>query len=318
MMPPQFQGNPTGSQALDEVSPATGAVNYWAPLPPYVGSRTTLLAYDDGAPAFDGSGTAWMIATATTFSGAQSHYLVRYTPGPSTSKLVKLPSSCSSPHDITAASDGSVWLSCNSAKAIRVTPSGATRTVSLSHVATLGSLATAKSGIMWGLGYNSSHAPIGLVRITSGGREAYYATPHGITARGVAGNGSSRVIETASCGSTICFESVSSIGRLSHVATAPGRVSASYGPTMDASGNVWLLARGTAAKTGQYFLKLTARNKTAVYAFALPDCSGAQLSIAGSTAGSADGSVWAESVTNCTSIGNTETAYAGGMVRFKP
>ncbi len=270
MDPPQFQGNPTGSQALDEVSPTTGAVNYWAPLPPYVGSRTTLLAYDDGAPAFDGSGNAWMIATATTFSGAQSRYLVRYTPGPSTSKLVKLPAACSSPHGVTAAGDGSVWLSCNSAKALRVTPSGALRGVGLSHVATLGSCAAAKSGTRWAIGYNSSHAPIGLVRITSGGGEAYYATPRGITARGVAGDGSSRVIETASCGSSICFESVSASGKLSHVATAPGRVSGSYGPSMDASGNVWLLARGTAAKTGQYFLKLTSGNKTAAYSFSLP------------------------------------------------
>ena len=248
MMPPEFQGNPTGSQALDEVSPTTGAVNYWAPLPPYVGSKTTLLAYDNGAPAFDGSGNAWMIATATTFSGAQSHYLVRYTPGPSTSRIVKLPSACSSPHDITAAGDGSVWLSCNSAKAIRVTDSGAMRTFGLSHVATLGSLAAGASGSMWAVGYNSSHSPIGLVRITSGGGEAYYATPRGITARGVAGDGKGRVIETASCGSSICFESVSSSGKLSHVATAPGRVSGSSGPAMDASGNVWLLVHGSAVQ----------------------------------------------------------------------
>jgi hypothetical protein len=300
------------------VNPTTGVVNYYAPLPPSVGSKTTLLAYDDGAPAFDGSGNAWMIATATTFSGAQSRYLVRYTPGPSTSKLVKLPSTCSSPHGVTAAGDGSVWLSCNSAKAIRVTPSGALRVVGLSRVATLGSFAAAKSGIMWAIGYNSSHAPIGLVRVTSGGGQAYYATPRGITARGVAGDGSSRVIETASCGSSVCFESVSSSGRLSHVATAPGRVSGSYGPTMDASGNVWLLARGTASKTGQYFLKLTSGNKTAAYSFSLPGCGGAPLSIAGSPTGTADGSVWAESVTNCTSIGNTQTAYVGGVVRFVP
>jgi hypothetical protein len=318
MMPPEFQGNPTGSQALDEVSPTTGAVNYWAPLPPYVGSKTTLLAYDDGAPAFDGSGNAWMIATATTFSGAQSHYLVRYSPGPSTSRIVKLPSACSSPHDITAAGDGSVWLSCNSAKAIRVTDSGAMRTVGLSHVATLGSLAAGASGSMWAIGDNSSHSPIGLVRITSGGAEAYYATPHGITARGVSGDGKGRVIETASCGATVCFESVSSGGKLSHVATAPDKVSGSYGPAMDASGNVWLLVRGSWSKTGQYFLRLTSGNKAQAYAFSLPDCGGAKLSIAGNPAGSADGSVWAESVTNCTSIGNTKTAYAGGMLRFKP
>ena len=91
MMPPQWQGNPTGSQALDAVNPTTGVVNYYAPLPPSVGSKTTLLAYDDGAPAFDGSGNAWMVATATTFSGARSHYLVRYTPGPSTSPHLPAP-----------------------------------------------------------------------------------------------------------------------------------------------------------------------------------------------------------------------------------
>ena len=63
---------------------------------------------------------------------------------------------------------------------------------------------------------------------------------------------------------------------LPSICQQPGRVSGSYGPTMDASGNVWLLARGTAAKTGQYFLKLTSGNKTAVYSFSLPDCGGAQ------------------------------------------
>jgi hypothetical protein len=318
MMPPEFQGNPTGSQALDEVNPTTGAVNYWAPLPPSVGNATTLLAYDHGAPAFDGSGNAWMIATATTFSGGQSYYLVRYTPGPSTSHIVKLPSSCSAPHDITAAGDGSVWLSCNSAKAIRVIDSGALRVISLSHVATLGSLAAGPSGSMWAVGYNSSHAAIGLVRITAGGAEAYHATPRGITARGVAGDGSARVIETVASGSSILFESVSSSGKLSHVATAPGKVSAAYGPAMDASGNVWLLMRGSWSKTGQYFLRLTKANKVQAYAFSLPDCGGAKLSIAGNPAGSANGSVWAESDTSCTSIGTTKTAYVGGVLRLTP
>jgi hypothetical protein len=318
MMPPEFQGNPTGSQALDEVNPTTGAVNYWAPLPPSVGNATTLLAYDHGAPAFDGNGNAWMIATATTFSGGQSNYLVRYTPGPSTSHIVKLPSSCSAPHDITAAGDGSVWLSCNSAKAIRVIDSGALRVISLSHVATLGSLAAGPSGSMWAVGYNSSHAAIGLVRITAGGAEAYHATPRGITARGVAGDGSARVIETVASGSSILFESVSSTGKLSHVATAPGKVSAAYGPAMDASGNVWLLMRGSWSKTGQYFLRLTKANKVQAYAFSLPDCGGAKLSIAGNPAGSANGSVWAESDTSCTSIGTTKTAYVGGVLRLTP
>jgi len=316
--PPQFQGKIAGSQALDEVSPATGAVNYWAPLPPDVGNENTLLAYDDGPPAFDGSGNAWMIATSTTFAGAVSHYLVRYTPGPSTSRIFKLAAACSSPHDITAAGNGVVWLACNSARAIRVTASGAAATFGLSRVATLGSLAAGPSGSMWAIGYNSAHSPIGLVRITSGGREAYYATPRGITARSVAGDGKGRVIETASCGSSICFESVSSAGKLSRVATAPGRVTGSSGSSMTASGVVWLLVHGSAAKTGQYFLRLTSGNKVQVYSFALADCGGALLSIAGNPAGTPDGSVWAESTTNCTSIGNTETAYVGGVLRYNP
>jgi hypothetical protein len=318
MIPLEFQGSPLGSEAIDSITPTSGVVNYWAPLPPYASGKTTPLAYDDGPPTFDTDGNAWMIANATTLSGAVTYYLVRYTPGPSTHLIVKLPSSCSAPHDITAASDGSAWLSCNSAKAMRVTNGGALRTFSLSHVATLGSFAAAKSGTMWAIGYNSSHSPVGLVRLTSGGGEAYYATPRGITARGIAGDASARLIETAACGASVCFESVSSSGKLTHVATAPGKVSASYGPAMDASGNVWLLVRGSAAKTGQYFLKLTSGNKTAVYSFSLPDCGGGDLSIAGDPAGSADGSVWAESVSSCTSIGNTETAYVGGVIRFKP
>ncbi len=270
-----------------------------------------------GRPAFDGSGNAWMIATSTTFSGTVSHYLVRYTPGPSSRRFFKLASNCSSPHDITAAGNGVVWLACNSAKAIRVTSSGAMRTFGLSRVATLGSLAAGPSGAMWAVGYNSSHSATGLVRLTSSGGEAYYGTPRGITARGVAGDGSSRVIETAGCGSSICFESVSSSGRLSHVGTAPGRVTGSSGPSMDTGGNVWLLVRGSAAGTGQYFLKLTSGNRTQAYQFSVPGC-GTLLSIAGNPAGTTDGSAWAESVTNCTSIGNTQSAYVGGLVRLRP
>ena len=318
MMPPEFQGNPTGSEALDEVNPANGKVNYWAPLPPYVGSKTTLLAYDDGPPAFDIDANAWMVATATTFGGASSRYLVRYTPGPSTSRFFKAPAACTTPHDITSGlGDGSVWLACNSAKAVRITASGAMRTVSLAHVSTIGSLAAGAGGTMWAIGYNSKHSPIGLVRLTSGGREAYYATPRGIAARGVAGDGKGRVVETASCGSSVCFELVSSAGKLSHIGTAPGKVSASFGPTMDINGNVWLLMRGTASKTGQYFLRLSSGSKITTYAFSVADCGGAQLSIAGSPAATTDGSVWAESVTNCTSVGNTETAYIGGVIRLK-
>ena len=318
--PPEFQGNPTGSQALDEVNPSTGKVNYWAPLPPFVGSQSTLLDYDNGAPAFDGSGNAWMIATSSTLSGAQTHYLVRYTPGPSSSRVIKLASSCSSPHDITAASNGVVWLACNSAKAIRVTASGALSTHGLSHVAKIGSLTAAASGVMWAVGYNSKGSAIGLVRLNSSGGESYYATPRGITARGVAGDGKTRVIETATCGSTICFESVSSSGKLSHVATVAGKVSGSSGPTMDSNGNVWLLVSGTAAKTGQYFLRLTSGNKAQVYSFSLAHCGGAKLSIAGSPVGSSNGYAWAESTTNCPQIGigNTETAYVGGVLRFVP
>jgi len=133
----------------------------------------------------------------------------------------------------------------------------------------------------------------------------------------VTGDGKGRVVETASCGSSVCFELVSSAGKLSHIGTAPGKVSASFGPTMDINGNVWLLMRGTASKTGQYFLRLSSGSKITTYAFSVADCGGAQLSIAGSPAATTDGSVWAESVTNCTSVGNTETAYIGGVIRLK-
>jgi hypothetical protein len=318
MMPPQWQGNPTGSQSIDAVTPNTGVVNYYAPLPPYVGSKTTLLAYDDGAPAFDGGGSAWMVATATTFGGAQSRYLVRYTPGPSTSATYKVPASCGSAGGATSAGDGAVWVTCGSNRVIRVTASGAMRVFSLSKVSSVGRLAAGAGGSMWAVGYNAGHAAIGLVRITSGGGEAYYPTPRGSTPRALAGNGSGRVIETATCGASVCLESVSTSGKLARVGTVPGTVHSIAGPSMDASGNVWLLVDGTASKTGQFWLRLTSGNKTQSYPFTVPGCGSALLTTAGNPAGSADGSAWIESTSNCTSIGNVASAYVGAILRFNP
>ena len=90
-LPTQFQGAVQLAGA-GRGQPGDGAVSYWAPLPPYLGSAAapTLLAYDDGPPAFDGSGNERVIATATTRAGAVSHDLVRYTPGPSTSHVYRL------------------------------------------------------------------------------------------------------------------------------------------------------------------------------------------------------------------------------------
>ena len=59
-------------------------------------------------------------------------------------------------------------------------------------------------------------------------------------------------------------------------------------------------------------------NKIQSYAFSVPGCGGSLLSAAGNPAGSADGSAWIESTSNCTFIGNTATAYIGGLVRLKP
>jgi hypothetical protein len=319
-MPAQFQGAPNGSQALDEVSPITGAVNYWAPLPPYLGSAAspTLLAYDNGPPAFDGSGNAWMIATATTTGGAVSHYLVRYTPGPSTSGIYKLASSCGSPGGITAAGDGSVWLTCGLSRVIRVTAGGLMQTFGLSRVSTAGHLAAGASGSMWAVGYNGGHAATGLVLIGPNGDDTYYAAPRGIAPQALAGNGSGRVIETAACGAGVCLESVSASGRLSPVGTVPGSVRGSRGPSMDAGGNVWLLVDGPASRTGQFFLRLTSGNRIQTYPFTVPGCDGGLLSAAGNPAGSADGSAWIESTSNCTFIGNPATAYIGALVRFDP
>ena len=319
-MPTQFQGAPAGSQALDEVSPVTGTVSYWAPLPPYLGSAAapTLLAYDDGPPAFDGSGNAWMIATATTPAGAVSHDLVRYTPGPSTSHVYRLARACGSPGGITAAGNGSVWLTCGLSGVMRVTTDSLMHPFGLSRVSTVGHLAAGPGGSMWTVGYNGAHAAVGLVRFTSGGARSFYPTPRGITPLRLAGNGSGRVIETAACGRSVCLESVAAGGGLSHVGTVPGAVRQSWGPAMDASGNVWLLADGPASKTGQFFLRLTAGNRLQTYPFTVPACGGSLLSAAGDPAGSADGSAWIESTSNCTFIGNTATAYIGALVRFNP
>ena len=110
-----------------------------------------------------------MVATATTFGGAQSRYLVRYTPGPSTSGVYKVPAGCGSAGGTTSAGDGAVWVTCGSNRVIRVTASGAMRLFSLSRVTSVGHLAAGKAGAMWAVAYNSRHAAVGLVRITSGG-----------------------------------------------------------------------------------------------------------------------------------------------------
>ena len=156
-MPTQFQGAVAGSQALDEVSPVTGTVNYWAPLPPDLGSAAepTLLAYDDGPPAFDGSGNAWIIATATAPDGAVSYYLVRYTPGPSTSHAYPLPPACRAPGGITSAGDGSVWLSCGASGVIRVTAGGLMQAFGLHRVSSVGHFAAGPGGSMWTVGFGS-------------------------------------------------------------------------------------------------------------------------------------------------------------------
>ena len=126
------------------------------------------------------------------------------------------------------------------------------------------------------------------------------------------------MIETAICGASVCLESVSPGGSLSRAGTVPGRVRASWGPSMDAAGNVWLLVDGPASKTGQFFLRLTAGNRIQTYPFTVPSCDGSLLSSGRPPAGSAYGSAWIESTSNCTFIGNTATAYIGALVRFNP
>jgi len=319
-MPTQFQGAPAGSQALDEVNPVTGALNYWAPLPPYLGSvaSPTLLAYDDGPPAFDGDGNAWMIATATTPAGAVAYELVRYTPGPSTSRIEKLPAGCRDPGGITAAGDGTVWLSCGAAGVMRVAADGAMQPFGLSRASSVGHFAAGPGGAMWAVGFDGGGAAVGLVRFTADGAESYYAAPRGLTPLRLAGNGSSRVIETAACGSRVCLESVSAGGSLSLAGTIPGHVNAAWGPSMDANGNVWLMVHGPASSTGEFFLRLTSANQLQTYPFTPPDCGGYLLGAAGTPAGSANGSAWIESTSNCTFIGNTATAYIGAVIRLTP
>ena len=326
--PPEWQGAPTGSQALDVVNPVTLAVNYYGPLPPYIGSKTapTLLSYTNGAPAFDSAGQAFMIATATAPSGAQSYYLVRYTPGPSTSAIFKVPASCPVPEGITSAGDGSVWMRCGVAgstatpKVLRVTSTGAMKEFGLAKAASIGNFAAGASGTMWAVGYNAGGASIGLVRYTPAGKESYYGTPKGYSARSVAGNGSGRVIEIATCGSGICYLTVSTSGGYRKAGAEPGKAAAvswDSAPTMDVHGDVWTLNDGSVYKTGQYFLEFTAGNKTRAFAFTTPGGCG-PLAIAGSPAASADGSAWVESASNCTFMGDTSNAYSGALVRYLP
>lgn len=329
--PTSAQGNLDGSQALDVVNPTTGAVNYYGSLQPFIGSKNaqTLLYYTNGAPAFDSAGQAFMIALAIAPSGARSYYLVRYTPGPinGDSKPFKIPASCQLPEGLTSAGDGSVWLRCGVAggkatpHVLRITASGAMHEVGLSRAASIGGFAAGAGGTMWAVGYNTGGTSIGLVRYTAAGAESYYGTPRGYSARSVAGNGSSRVIEIASCGAAFCYLTVSPGGGLKKVGTEPGstsKVTYSSAPTMDVHGNVWTLNDGSVYKPGQYFLEFTSANKTRSFPFTIPGCGGTLLTIAGGPAASADGSAWVESTNDCTFLGNTSSAYSGALVRYLP
>ena len=327
-MPPQWQGNPKGSQALDAVNPSTGGVSYYGPLLPYIGSKNapTLFAYSNGAPAFDGGKNAWLIATATTVNGAQSYVLVRYTPGPSTTRYFAVPKTCAVPGGLTSASDGTVWASCGTTagsatpKLLRVTSGGSIKEFTLRGETSIGAFAAGAGGSMWAVGRNRAGQATGLVRFTPAGREAFFASPRGFSAQGVAGNGSGRLVEIAGCGSQTCYLTVSTSGKYKKVAVEPGKtaaISITYGPTMDPKGNVWTLNDGTVSKTGQYFLELTAGNKVKAHSFTLPAGCG-QLTAAGSPAATSDGSVWVESTSNCVPIAVPSNAFVGGIVRYVP
>jgi hypothetical protein len=327
-MPPQWIGNPKGSQALDAVNPSTGGVSYYGPLLPYLGSKNapTLFAYTNGAPAFDGGKNAWLIATATTVSGAQSYVLVRYTPGPSTTKHYAVPKTCAVPGGLTSASDGTVWASCGTTtssatpKLLRVTSAGAIKEFSLKGETSIGSFAAGAGGSMWAVGRNRAGQANGLVRFTAAGKQSFFPSPKGYAAQAIGGNGTGRLVEIAGCGSQTCYLTVSGAGKYKKVAVEPGKaagIAATYGPTMDPKGNLWTLNDGSFSKTGQYFLELTAGNKVKSYAFTLPGGCG-QLTIAGSPAATSDGSVWVESTSNCVPIAVPGNAFIGGLVRFVP
>ena len=327
-MPPQWMGNPKGSQALDAVNPSTGSVSYFGPLLPFIGSKNapTLFSYSNGAPAFDGGKNAWLIATATTVKRAQSYVLVRYTPGPGTTKYFAVPKTCAVPGGLTSASDGTVWASCGTTtssatpKLLRVTSAGSIKEFTLKGETSIGAFAAGAGGSMWAVGRNKAGQATGLVRFTAAGKETFFASPKGFAAQGVAGNGSGRLVEIAGCGSQTCYLTVSTSGKYTKVAVEPGKTAAisnTYGPTMDPKGNVWTLNDGTVSKTGQYFLELTAGNKVKGYSFTLPGGCG-QLTAAGSPAATSDGSVWVESTSNCVPIAVPGNAFVGGIVRYVP
>ena len=87
---------------------------------------------------------------------------------------------------------------------------------------------------------------------------------------------------------------------------------------MDAAGNVVAASGRTGVKNRPVLPAATAGNRIQTYPFTVPACGGSLLSAAGIPAGSADGSAWIESTSNCTFIGNAATAYIGALVRFTP
>jgi hypothetical protein len=333
-LPPAQQGNETGSLALAADDPRTLVVAFYGPLPPYIGfnnkgTKYTVLNYTDGAPAFDGAGNAWLIATGInnqtgTVSG---HFLVRYAPGPGRSRIFAVPSSCPVAEGLASAGDGAVWLRCGTSgvatpKLLRITSNGAIKEFSLARVSAVGGFAAGAGGSVWAVGYNSKGQSAGLVQFGNTGRQKFVGSPGGTSALLVAGNGTGRVIEIAKCGSVLCYLSVSPSGGLRKVATEPGSaasVSAAYGPAMDPKGNVWTMQTGSAVRSNEYFLELNSRNKAKAYGFTLPGgCGGSLLALVGSMAATGDGSAWGESQSNCIPIGITTTAYVGGLIRYLP
>jgi hypothetical protein len=332
--PTAQQGNESGSLVLAATDPRALVTVFYGPLPPYIGfnnksTNFTVLNYTSGAPAFDGAKNAWLIATGINnqTGGVNGHYLVRYTPGANKSAIVKVPSSCGVPEGLTSAGDGAVWLRCGASgiatpKVLRITDNGAVAEYSQSKVAGIGPFAAGAGGSVWAVGLNAKGQATGLVEFGRNGREGYAGAPGGVTPLRVAGNGTGRVIEIARCGSVLCYWSVATNGHGTRVANEPGSaamVSGTFGPAMDARGNVWTMQTGSVAKTHAYFLELTSANKVKGYAFSLPGgCGGTLLSLAGSMAASSDGSAWGESQSNCIPIGITSTAYVGGLIRFLP
>lgn len=318
---------PSKAPGLAAVNPFTHKIRYYR-LPSALPGLAGSLDYDGGPPAFDRDGNAWVAIHGR--SKASPYYrLVRFTPATGKYVIYRVPSACdrpaSTPEDLTAASDGSVWASCMDEKIgvtnllLRVAPDGKISTIKPEHVSPVSAfmthLAPGANGTMWAAVGVLTGAD-GLAEFSGAGHESYYPDPPDVSSDGVAGNGAGPVADLATCSAgvtfTTCYERVAADGKLTRIANGPddpGNVTARYGPIMDRHGDIWTLDDVPASRNPQIYVEVTPGGSVKTFPFQLPHPYELDLAApVGAPAITGGGAAWVET--------SAPLAYRGKLIQF--